>query len=173
MSMAKIPPRGRNRLLAFSDALATSPQARRFAREHNMPALLATSVAVLALEGTGVAHLLQEPENPAVYLVMFLFSTPLLFLTYWETHGRQLPPAQRLSRSGFMLGALALSVFALSTSLAEPQVLASGLLTLLIWTLFDAIIWSLALVCADLAYAGALRRWLLHHLTQGIHRRGG
>ncbi|GEM_PF-5101493 len=118
----------------------------------------------LIFVGAGAWHVLLEPGNPAVWLVMYFWTTPALCVAYYETHARHLPPNARWSKTTTAYALLFLSAVALALSF--ELAMAKGTLTLVIWGFVVGLFWSLLLMGADSCYEFRASKWLWHHTKQ-------
>jgi hypothetical protein len=149
-----------------------SSYSRRFKAKPSSPKLLIILLTILSglFIAAGVVHILQEPTNPASYLVFFFFTTPFVTFTYYEAHEAR---SDRGQKTLIFAVTELLSLATLGVTLSTPQEFAAGAgpFTLTVWTVFLALFWFLAMVGYDYCLDHEILRWLKRtakNLKQGL-----
>ena len=161
-------------LQGVADAVTPSPRALREAKKHNLGLLVTTSVVSSLFICVGLYHVYLDPTNPAVWLLVGLWSTPLLLAFYWEFYALRMAKARRVPALCVLGISIlwGLIILGLSVEVARQ---ATGIFTIAYWSIILGAFWLLALWGIDYAFEGRLHKlaWRFLRACVSPSRGGG
>jgi hypothetical protein len=112
-----------------------------------------------------------DPTNPAVWLLVAVFTTPFALLAYWELYAQGRPAATRPQRFAALLFALPWSIFMAGLTYELRQV--EGVVAALTWGICLTVLWAPAILGLDYAFEGHPHKFLYREARKLLHPSGG
>lgn len=117
--------------------------------------VLAVLVGSAMFQFAGLRYVFAEPRNPAVYLLLYAFSIPILATWYYDRHATGSPGKNR-TRLATFVATLLWTIMSLALTVALFQ--SPNWVTAAVWLIFVLGAWTLTAWGFDLSFDGLLRK---------------